>query len=92
MENQLISQIETVIKNHSRTYDLQKFGSDQMITHDQYNHLAKSISTLFDPLLVRLIVLEAEVNAISVEHHTGGYEDRERALSTINELKNFLTL
>ena len=31
--------------------------------------------------------LENDINAISIESHTGGYEDRENALETLNKLK-----
>jgi hypothetical protein len=31
--------------------------------------------------------LENDINAISIESYTGGYEDRENALETLNKLK-----
>ena len=31
--------------------------------------------------------LESEIQAISIESHTGGYEDRENAIETLNKLK-----
>lgn len=34
--------------------------------------------------------LEDDINAISIEYHTGGYEDRQRALETLNKLKKIL--
>ena len=31
--------------------------------------------------------LENDINAISIESYTGGYEDRENAIETLNKLK-----
>jgi hypothetical protein len=79
-------QIEKILKQHQTPIHVPGFGEVPMIIDNCIPSITSEIVALFEPICKDLTYLENEVSGISVEYHTGGYEDRERALEIIKKL------